>query len=649
MYRGVIVRLQVLLVSSLLATAVMAQPSKTLSDMEPALAKIAVYEYGQAREPLSEFDQFMRESFARKTDLGAIEQRLLKLLESDATLAGKDVACRHLSMIGGRASVPLLSRMLLQPETAEMARYALQRIPSEDVDVTLRAALPKTAGIAKIGIINSLGQRHDVGSVHLLKPLLVSNEAGIAEASAAALGQIANAEALEAISSQRAKVPESARFTISEAYLACAAKAPRDSAMRAAKELSAASEPVMIRIAALGLLASVASGEAVPTLAAQLESSDAKIQAAAVRLLSGIPAPGAAQALIGAFPKTSPEGQVRILTAVAEHNVSGARPLIATAAASKSTEVRTAAWSALGTLGDRSNVMTLADAAANRDGAEQTAARESLYRLQGPDIDSSIAAAIGRSNGKAKVELIRAAGERGIVAAAPALLASARDADRDIKRESLRALRDTANPSQAPQLLALLVETESANDRREAGRTLATVLKKSGSPDVDGVIAAYGSATAPGIKTSLLEVMGQVASPHALPTIVSGLKESDREINRAAILALTDWPTPEPMPDLLAVAKSGSNPTSQVLALRGYTKLAAIPNARPNSETAHLLAGAMSLAAQPEEKKAILAVLPGCPSQEALELAEASLNDPAVGKEAKAASDRIRRALNAQK
>jgi len=625
----------------------MAQPAKTLPEMEPVLAKIAAYEYGQTREPLAEFEQFLRESLAARADLAPIEQRLLKLLESEATLAGKDVACRHLSLIGGRASVPVLSRLLLRTETSEMARYALERIPADDATATLRSALPKMAGKAKIGIVNSLGARGDRGSLPLLKPLLVSSDPGVAGAAAVALAHIAGSEALEAIRSQRAKVPEAARFTVSEAYLACAAKAPRETAIRVAKELSGANDPVMIRIAALSLLASVANAEAVPVLASQLDSNDAKMQAAAVRLLSGIGSPAAAQALVAAFPKASPDGQVRILASVSEHKVSAAGPLVSAAASSSSMPVRTAAWSALGVLGDRSSVMTLAGAAASREGDEQVAARESLYRLPGRDVDSAIVTAIGSASGKEKVELIRAAGERGIASAAAALLASARDADRDIKRQALRALQDTASPSQAPQLLALLLETEGAADRREAGRTLAGVLKRSANPSVDGLIAAYGSATAPGVKASLIEVMGQVASQQSLPTVVSALKESDREVNRAALLALTDWPTPAPMPELLAVAKNGGNPTSQVLALRGYIKLATIPNARPNAETARLLNEAMSLAKQPEEKRAILAALPGCPSPEALALAEASLKDEAVGKEAKAASDRIRRALNA--
>lgn len=288
-------KLEALLVSILLSTAGMAQSAKTLPKWSPYSPRLRRTNTGRLREPLAEFEQFLRESLAARADLAPIEQRLLKLLESEATLAGKDVACRHLSLIGGRASVPVLSRLLLRTETSEMARYALERIPADDATATLRGALPKMAGKAKIGIINSLGARGDKGSVPLLKPLLVSSDPGIAGAAAVALAHIAGAEALEAIRSQRAKVPEAARFTVSEAYLACAAKAPREAAIRVAKELSGANDPVMIRIAALSLLASVANAEAVPVLASQLDSSDAKMQAAAVRLLSGIGSPVAAR------------------------------------------------------------------------------------------------------------------------------------------------------------------------------------------------------------------------------------------------------------------------------------------------------------------------------------------------------------------
>ena len=58
-----------------------------------------------------------------------------------------------------------------------------------------------------------------------------------------------------------------------------------------------------------------------------------------------------------------------------------------------------------------------------------------------------------------------------------------------------------------------------------------------------------------------------------------------------------------------------------------------------------LLADAMSLARQPEEKRAVLALLPRYPVEESLALASASLNDSQVGAEAKSAVARLERTL----
>jgi hypothetical protein len=256
---------------------------------------------------------------------------------------------------------------------------------------------------------------------------------------------------------------------------------------------------------------------------------------------------------------------------------------------------------------------------------------------------------VSSATGKNRIELIRAAGERGIAAAAEALIVSARDADREVRRESMKALRDTAVPKHAQPLLDLMLAAQGASERREAGRTLAVVLKKTERPPLSGVIAAYRAADAVPMRALLLEVMGQVASEEALPVLRSGLQEGEREVSRAAILALSDWPTAAPMADLLAVARRDANTASQVLALRGYIKLISAPSDRPVSESARLLNEAMGLAKQPEEKKSVLALLPSYACQEAMQIAEAALNDAAVANEAKAAMERIGRALGAKR
>jgi hypothetical protein len=100
--------------------------------------------------------------------------------------------------------------------------------------------------------------------------------------------------------------------------------------------------------------------------------------------------------------------------------------------------------------------------------------------------------------------------------------------------------------------------------------------------------------------------------------------------------------------DLLAVARNGATPTLQILGLRGYIKLIAAPSNRSIAETVKLLAEAMRLAQQPQERRSVLSMLPGYPTQEALRIAEAAAADSAVEREARSVISRIKLSLGAE-
>lgn len=624
--------------------------AKTPAEMEPVLARIATYEHGQSREALIEFDRFVRDEPAQRPE---IEKRLVRFLGAQATPAGKDYVCRQLSLIGTAASVPALAELMRRSETFEMARYALERIPSPAADEALRKAVAGTSGKMKAGVIDSLGRRRDARAVAVLKPLLTSTDAAVADSAATALGQIGSAQAAKALGTARGKVPAALKARISEAYVRCAERmaesGDKAGAIQIYKQLIGAPEDPMIRIAALGGLAAAAGKDAVPSLAEAIVSENPKVQAASIRFLNRVPGPEATAVLVRAYEGLPTAAQVVAVSALADRGDVSARPLVVDAASGGVAEVRAAALAALAKLGDGSTLGLLAEAAAMREGREQAAARESLYRLRGADVDSAIVKGVSSAAGNARVELIRAAGERGLAAATEALIASARDADREVRRESVRALRGTAAPAHAQALLDLLPAAQGTAERREAGRTLSAVLRKTDRPDVSAVIAAYSAAKMAPMRALLLEVLGQVAAEEALPVLRSGLNESEREVSRAAILALSDWPTDAPMADLLGVAKSAPSPAHQVLALRGFIKQVSAPAGRPAEENARLLGEAMGLARQPEEKKAVLALLPRYPCREAARIAEDALKDPAVATEAKAAAERITRALETRR
>jgi HEAT repeat protein len=618
-------------------------------EIEPLLASISTYEFGQSREPEAQFTQLVQDSMANPAMLQQIESSLLAFVQSGATAAGKQVAFRELSLVGTDTSVPVLAPMLLQPSTAEMARFALARIPGDAAGQALRDSLAKSSGSIRIGITGSLGQRHDSKAVPALAQLAFSNETATAEAALAALGDIADRPALNALAQAHSKASGAMEQRAAEAYLDCAdrfaARGDKPTALGVYKQLMPAKEPAMIQVAALSGFARIDPKAALPLLATAMQSSDARVQFAAIRFTKAIPGSESTAAMEHVFPTLAPPAKVILLAALADRGDRSSQRLFAAALKDASVTVRAAALSGLGLLGDGSTVTVLADAAASGTPAEQAAARQSLNGIHGSGIDAALVSAIGSSNGKVKAELLLAAGERGSTATADAVLQAVHDTDPDVHREAMRAVKNVAGPPQIPTLVELVTRASNMQDRRDAGQALALALQRFDSAPLDPVVAAYKNASDVQVRAALIEALGRTSKPQVLELVRGSLDDPAPEIARASILALTDWADPTPMPDLLAVAKRPGGGMLQILALRGYIKLAGLPTGRPNAESARLLTPAAALAKEPAEKRALLAVLTTYPCQESLEMIQSMANDAAVANEANAAATRMQAAL----
>jgi HEAT repeat protein len=619
--------------------------------IESLLAKISTYQYGGDPAPAIQLDELLGKLSGSAQSKRTAETVLLKFLQSDATPAGKEAAFRGLSLIGSDASIPVLAPMLTQVDTAEMARYALAAIPGPAADEALRKALAAApSDRIKIGIMNSLGRRKDSQAAPAIAEFTSASNTEVVAAAAAALASISGGAAVDALAAARKRAAESTRELISQAYVVgadhLALRGERTRAIAIYKELTASSEPSAIRSRALKGLAAADPDGAVPFLIAELKSHDAERQVTAIRLLKGIQTAQTTTAMLPEFVRLTPVAQVHLLTALAFRRDTTAQPVVTGALKSTEPAVRAAALSALGQLGNESSVKVLAEAAASGKEPELSAARHALYTLRGPNIDATIVAAIGSSTGKTKSELIIATGERAITSAANALAEAASNGDPEIRRDALRALRSAGGASQTESLLALLLKSTTASERRDAAQTLAAVVRRAQPAPIGPIISAYRSANAKDSRLSLLEVMGQSSNSEALPLLLQCIKDPDPEIARGAILALTAWEDPAPLSDLFSVAKNtGSAENLQILALRGVLGLITLPSKRSVSENGVLLRDAMQLARQTQEKRAILSLLPTFPCKESLDVAQAAINDKAVTNEAKVAFDQISEAL----
>ena len=149
-----------------------------------------------------------------------LEGRLVMVLKSEAPRAAKDVACRALKTIGTASSVPVLATLLADEKLTHMARYALERISGPEAGQALRAAMAKTTGKVKIGIISSLGVRGEDASVAPLQTTLADPDPAVAQAAAYALGDIGSLDAAKAL--LNAKPTDKTKGAIAEASMQCA-------------------------------------------------------------------------------------------------------------------------------------------------------------------------------------------------------------------------------------------------------------------------------------------------------------------------------------------------------------------------------------------------------------------------------------------
>jgi HEAT repeat protein len=374
-----------------------------------------------------------------------------------------------------------------------------------------------------------------------------------------------------------------------------------------------------------------------------LKSDDQEMQAVAIAMVKDMPGEQVTKALVKELPNLSAASQVMLLSALSDRGDVVALPAVVASVKTGEESVRIAALKAIGQLGDDSSVGLLAETAAQNRGAEQKAARESLYRLRGSKVDEAILKGISETKPKTRVELIKSAGQRNITAGVEILLKTAKDPDRKVRIESLKVLKVIASPDNLPALVELLLDLKSSSDLNEASKTIASVAHKIETKNRQAEVVLKVLPSVKDIKkqSSLLMVLGKIGDSSALPQLRKSLLSKEADIKGAAIRALAEWPTSEPAADLMEAAKNSKDKVHRILALRGFVRLLGLDSKRSSEETIKMYQKAIALASSDSEKKRVLAGLANTKSIEALQIVKDFLQDKALSKEAEYAVVKI--------
>ena len=616
--------------------------------VDDILEEIVTYEFGHSRERFTELNDIIIASYTQPKFRKEIADKLAALLATDATRECKQFLCRQLYVIGTADQVPAIAALLTDPETSDMARYALERMPDPAADKALMDALAKVTGKLEIGVINSLGERRKSGAVPALAELTGDADAEIAAAAVAALGKIGGDNAAKALEAAKAKAIPETLSGIADAYLLCADKFLADGKKKKAlaiyEEMFAVTEPKRVHVAAFEGLVGARGADAVALILETLAGDDAEMQAVAAGAARDVPGAATTQALAAQLPNLDAATQVMVVKALADRGDAVALPAVTQAAKSEDENVRRVALGALAALGDASSVALLAQVAATAEKPDRDVARDSLNRLRGDEIDKVMVdqlkagdnnAALPTPLSAVRQELIRSLAARGATGAVAALLGTAADADEGIRAESFKALNKLASADDLPALVDLLAQAKG-DDRKEGEKALVAVARKA--PDARqagaALLKALKATKDSAAKASLVRVLGELGDNSALDALRAQTKSADADVKDAAIRALADWPNAEPMVDLKKLAQKADSDTHKVLALRGYIRMLGMPSDRSAADTFKLFKEALDIADRPEEKKKVLAGLSNVRDSSVPELLKACLEDEDLKEEA---------------
>jgi len=140
-------------------------------------------------------------------------------------VAVRNEICRNLADVAGDAQVPALVDALADFDTREMARFALDRIPTPAATAALADALSKSIGVEfRVGLVNALARRNDPAAREALHKAAAdpSSEVRLAAAEALALQPDSTGDAvivvvgkeLRATNSRAAKRADIARLRL---------------------------------------------------------------------------------------------------------------------------------------------------------------------------------------------------------------------------------------------------------------------------------------------------------------------------------------------------------------------------------------------------------------------------------------------------
>lgn len=540
----------------------------------PAAVPLEELDYSGDQSALIALDADFRAAGTDATKLAAVGKRLVALLSrNDVSVAARQAACQRLGALLAAQATPdtaalaVLKEMLANSREADIARLALETAPGTAVDQVFLDVLTKSSGRTRLGIIQTIAKRRTAAAVPALAALLEDKDSATVTAATVALGQIGGRDALAALRSARGVDAGTV-----EAKLTIARQLP--AAEATALFITVEGNPHLAphqRAAALrGLI------DADPTAAAShitnaLAGSDWALKQVAIESILATPANDVIPALAAKLATYDSPTQAAVLAAFGRRPDRAAVAATIAATAHQDAAVRTAAIDAIGRLpGDKDMVSVLAKFVAGADSDAAKLAKQSLARLNGPDVSAVVLAGAKSAATEHRAVFVEQIALRNLTEGLPFLRDCRSDANAGVRAAAIAALGEIAPP--ADQKLAL-EWAAAATDGTEQTRAIRAVLNLTlRNPDAATralPVYEFIEKTDAPVAVRLLPLLQRLGGKESADCVARLAVRDNAALATAAVSTLTRWSDGSALYALGSVAAKGTIGSARAAAQQG--------------------------------------------------------------------------------
>lgn len=568
------------------------------------------------------------------------ESQLLAVLNSDAELFEKAKACQRLAIIGTSKSVPVVAKLLADPDLSHYARIALESNPSSEVDKAFRIALGELKGRRLVGVINSVAARKDTRAVDALVSVAGNDDDEVAAAAVSALGALATPESITAVQQALSGKP-SLRVTAADACLTAADKLLMEGknadALNVLAALRAAELPKHINVAARFGEIRAGSQNVNELMNSYLRDDDSDLFRIGLELAHNLTDAKTTGQLVKQLDSLPPARRILLMHVLGDRGDASALQTVIEASNSGDANMKIAAVRVLGTLGDGSVMSILLKAAASDDEALATTARDSLAVLGGDDVDAQLSQRLENSDGHERLVLVDVAGRRGINRVIPLLLKYVSADDPELRNSAINGLGMTVGLKDFPSLVDKMLAMGSSASAKPMKEALRKACQRMGDRDAASkVLLDRTAGVSAAAQTELMDLLIYVGGEQALAGVRAAAEGNEDLAADAATQALGRWLTPDAAPVLLELAQSG-NAKYRVRCLRGYIRIIRQFGLRAGARL-QMSKKAFAAANRDEERKLVFDTLTRFPSVQGLRMITPHLKTSSLSEDASKAA-----------